>query len=626
MFTPLAMQRATVYLVRDEAPEAALAFGRVGVFEPEYCEDDELVSGELGVNYRERFSSAKSRLDKINTHLGIAPDGTAELVPRLVPLDELESLDMRLQQIWQQCSEREQRMQQIRDELRSIAQLEEAINIFEPLDFDLGMLHSGFRFLDVRIGIVPITEIERLKEAAELIGYTLADFSHADSVAHVLLAGLERDPGELDRILSAASFTEVVIPQDFAAHPKRVRDELVERRERMLREQLEIEEATTRERSELAKDLQDAATMLALASTYARMSETTQQRGGLARVSGWIPRERSSALGGILAEYLGSRFVLEIRDPLPEELSIVPSALRHPRILQPFAALVQNYGIPRYGEVDPTWLFAAAFIAMFGMMFGDIGHGLVIALGGVAARRKLRGFAPFVVAIGASSMVFGLLYGSIFGYEELIHPLWIAPLSDPALMLRLALYWGIGFVMLMLLIHIRNCVRDGAIAEAVFSGTGVAGAVFYLGIIYVAGSWLSAGEIGGIALAAALVPLIIILAYQWRRLEATIGEKIIVTFIEGVETLLGFIANTLSFLRVAAFSLNHVALAIAVFTIANMLGPAGHWITVVLGNIFILVLEGAIVTIQVLRLEYYEGFSRFFSGDGREFRPLTMKT
>jgi V/A-type H+-transporting ATPase subunit I len=73
---------------------------------------------------------------------------------------------------------------------------------------------------------------------------------------------------------------------------------------------------------------------------------------------------------------------------------------------------------------------------------------------------------------------------------------------------------------------------------------------------------------------------------------------------------------------VAAFSLNHVAQFLAVFTIANMMGTAGHWLTVIIGNVFVLVLEGAIVAIQILRLEYYEGFSRFFSGDGREFRPL----
>ena len=85
-------------------------------------------------------------------------------------------------------------------------------------------------------------------------------------------------------------------------------------------------------------------------------------------------------------------------------------------------------------------------------------------------------------------------------------------------------------------------------------------------------------------------------------------------------------SGTLSFLRVAAFSLNHIALAAAVFAIAGMLGSVGHGITVVLGNIFIIVLEGAIVAIQCLRLEYYEGFSRFFSGKGRAFEPLKFET
>jgi V/A-type H+-transporting ATPase subunit I len=87
---------------------------------------------------------------------------------------------------------------------------------------------------------------------------------------------------------------------------------------------------------------------------------------------------------------------------------------------------------------------------------------------------------------------------------------------------------------------------------------------------------------------------------------------------------MSYFANTLSFLRVAAFSLNHAALALAVFALAGTMEAAGHWMVVILGNIFILILEGAIVAIQVLRLEYYEGFSRFFSGDGRAFQPLML--
>jgi V/A-type H+-transporting ATPase subunit I len=99
----------------------------------------------------------------------------------------------------------------------------------------------------------------------------------------------------------------------------------------------------------------------------------------------------------------------------------------------------------------------------------------------------------------------------------------------------------------------------------------------------------------------------------------------VVALIETLETAINLFANTLSFLRVAAFSLNHVALALAVFTIAAGLDAVGHGIAVVLGNVVIVVLEGGIVAIQALRLLYYEGFSRFFAGDGVEFRPLRLE-
>jgi V/A-type H+-transporting ATPase subunit I len=112
-------------------------------------------------------------------------------------------------------------------------------------------------------------------------------------------------------------------------------------------------------------------------------------------------------------------------------------------------------------------------------------------------------------------------------------------------------------------------------------------------------------------------------AWQHNR-GSTFGERLLIVLMEGFETVMAYISNTLSFLRLAAFSLNHVALSIAIFTVANMLHTTGYWLTVVLGNVFILALEGGIVAIQTLRLEYYEGFSRFFGGDGRAFRPLTL--
>ena len=155
-------------------------------------------------------------------------------------------------------------------------------------------------------------------------------------------------------------------------------------------------------------------------------------------------------------------------------------------------------------------------------------------------------------------------------------------------------------------------------------GKGLAGMLFYLGVLFGAWRWVAQGRFGLLETVAVVVPLGAILAYKWHENQIPMGEKILVVLIEGFETVINYVSNTLSFLRVAAFSLNHVALAIAVFTLAGMLDTAGHWITVVLGNVFIIGFEGAIVAIQVLRLEYYEGFSRFFSGDGREFRPITL--
>jgi len=191
-------------------------------------------------------------------------------------------------------------------------------------------------------------------------------------------------------------------------------------------------------------------------------------------------------------------------------------------------------------------------------------------------------------------------------------------------MLTLAFYWGAGFILVATLLTVYNRVTEGRYGEALFGSKGMAGILFYLGLLHSGRRWIDAGVFGALEFAGIAIPLALILGYHWRHYRAPLAERILVVFIEGFETLISYFSNTLSFLRVAAFSLNHVALAIAVFTLANMMQTAGHWITIVLGNVFILVLEGAIVAIQALRLEYYEGFSRFFGGDGHEFRPLTL--
>jgi V/A-type H+-transporting ATPase subunit I len=230
-----------------------------------------------------------------------------------------------------------------------------------------------------------------------------------------------------------------------------------------------------------------------------------------------------------------------------------------------------------------------------------------------------------MVTAGISSMTFGFVYGSIFGYEHVLEALWMPPLSDPLRMLEVALYWGIGFILVANALTLYNLFFEGRVEEALFDTRGIAGTILYLGGIYAGFSWMGSGVFGLKETLAIVVPLAVVMGFKWHHSHGPYGERVLVVVVEGFESVMNYLANTLSFLRVAAFSLNHVALAVAVFTLAGMLDTAGHWITVVLGNVFIIVVEGAIVMIQVLRLEYYEGFSRFFRGDGRAFQPLRLE-
>ena len=100
---------------------------------------------------------------------------------------------------------------------------------------------------------------------------------------------------------------------------------------------------------------------------------------------------------------------------------------------------------------------------------------------------------------------------------------------------------------------------------------------------------------------------------------------IVENIFESIEVLLSYVTNTMSFLRVGAFVLVHAGMMMVVFVLAETAGPIAYWPIVVVGNVIVMVLEALLVAIQVLRLEYYELFSRFYSGEGRPYEPVKLK-
>ncbi len=626
MFKPLPMQYISLKVLTEDVPLVAHLLAENGMFNPETTEAlAEQLPERLGEEYRNVFNQARHRLEKILSRCSLTVPALLESpIFQKLPLAQLDQLNQQLGEIWQQFSALAETLHQLQEQQIAVKQLLETLQKFTALDVDLSIFQSDKHFLNLHIGTVSLIQFSHLREALALAEHFLTVFHQDEKTVYVVIAGPLEQQEQVQGVLEHANFQPLSIPPQFHHHPPQVYAELTTQIEHWQQKIQDLFAQEQRLAQQHRQTLILAHQTLTQAASYVVLTETVRGRGRLALIEGWIPQEALPNLEQLLHRQLQRPLVLTSRQPLPAEYPQVPSVTRHHPWLATYVTLMKNYGTPRYGEFDPTVWFACTFILMFGCMFGDIGHGSVIAGAGWFWKDhpKLKNFTPFLIAAGLSSIGFGFLYGSIFGFEDVLPAFWMSPLHDPELMLTIALYWGMGFILIATLITIFNRWQEGDYLNAWFNHTGIAGVLLYLGGFYAIKQWMSTDNFNLDQQLAVFLPLSLILGYKWHENKMPFAERILVTLIEGLESVLNYLANTLSFLRVAAFSLNHVALAIAVFTLADMVGYPGQGLVIILGNLFIIILEGAIVTIQVLRLEYYEGFSRFFSGDGRAFKPL----
>ncbi|MBK6742875.1 MAG: ATPase [Hydrogenophilales bacterium] len=623
MFRAQPMTRATLWLLASEAPDAALLLARHGTFAP-VDEKREEMPESPAERYREIFLEADSRLNKILEHCG----GTMPPLPDdiVAPnLAELEELNAWLKTLWQTCSATSESEARIEEERKHLTALRETFARLKSLDLDISRLFRHDSLLDARLGQLPSGNVQRLKEALALAGYLLSVFDVHEGLAFAVVAGPRGGAEGMGGVLIQAGWRDLPVPTELQSHPEKVRKFLETETVRLEQSHAAHCQVISDNLARFGERIQHARLSMTLARPLAEASlNGVRGKGQLSVFTGWVPKDKLDDLQQGLDARFHGRYMLETRQPKAVEHNHVPSLLRYPAWLGPFVPLVKSYGIPRYGEFDPALIFAVTYLLLFGAMFGDVGHGGVILMLSVLLYRKLGRGAWLGISAGVVSMGFGLLYGSIFGYEDVLEPVWLSPLHDPIRILTVAILFGVGFIVFTLLANIYNKLNAGHVAEALFDSTGLAGLVFYLGATGSIMGLAGQADFGQLAWGTALLGIVTVAVFKWVETRATLGERALVTAIETLETGINLFANTLSFMRVAAFSLNHVALALAVFTIANGLGTAGHWLTIFLGNVIIIVLEGGIVAIQALRLMYYEGFSRFFSGDGTEFTPLRL--
>ena len=366
----------------------------------------------------------------------------------------------------------------------------------------------------------------------------------------------------------------------------------------------------------------------------------------------------------VIHKATGDRCHLEWNEPdVGRECDEVPVRLDNPRVLAPFQMLVSNFGVPRYGTIDPTPFVMPLYLAMFGLMFADVGQGLVLVALGVlgvtllrtsGARKGSYQLSWLIVWCGLSSVLFGLLFGSFFGLG-LFKPLWFdyhgiiaghhaegSGVSNVFDILAITVYFGISAIALGLLFNWVNIIRQRKWMEWLFDKGGVLGAWMYGGGVYTARylvrhDYRELPSSGGLFLLVGLPAILLFLKEPYHYLQhakaepnskanplLAILDALMHWVVELLEIFSGYLSNTLSFMRVAGLGIAHVCLMISTFALAEMASGIGSILILILGNVLVIALEGLSAGIQALRLSYYEFFTKFFHGTGKLYTPISL--
>lgn len=337
---------------------------------------------------------------------------------------------------------------------------------------------------------------------------------------------------------------------------------------------------------------------------------------------------------------------LVIRSAGQGNIEKTPVKLNNNSFSKPFSMFVEMYGLPSYNGFNPTMLVAVTYTLLFGIMFGDLGQGLIISLVGYFVYRKKGNLLGAILQrVGLSSAFFGLIYGSVFGFEHALDPLYksigfkhkpLEIMDNTMFILLGAIVIGVGIILVSIIINIFIGFKNKNYSEALFGNNGIAGLILFSSLL--AGVAVMMTGKGNLFTAPYIICLIVIplLIMFFReplgcivlgkkfKLESGIGDFFASNFFEVFEFILGYATNTLSFVRIGGFIFSHAGMMSVVMLLSESVAKGASPIVILIGNIFVMGMEGLIVGIQVLRLEFYEVFSRFYDGDGQPFEPVKI--
>lgn len=555
----------------------------------------------------------------------------------------------------------EKRAEEKNEKLTKISETLRESESFSNLQIPYSQLEH-LSFIALRIGRIPAENFENLKESVGEHGVIIP---LGNDNSKILAATSKKGRFALDTELKKAGFVNMEIPESFKGIPEEVL-------ESMKREKIEAEREVAKINEEKKNYAQThSAEIKRLLGVFCVSEQVKDIQNGLEstsmvyRITGWIPASDARIFMKEIDELSEGR--VAIREYLPSEVPAVlsgeekvPVKLTHGKFVAAFERMIFSYGSPLYGAIDPTPFVALFFTFLFGIMFGDFGQGLVILLVGILMLKKIvkiggwNKFAPIFIGVGCSSCVMGLITGEFFGNETVLRPfalfvtglfgtprapiLKVMPSSDPNSIFVIFGIFGVtialGFLInsIGVIVNICNNALCKKWGNVFFGKSGLAGLLFYWYVVAFAISiavfhhspavydWIIIGVT--LFLSAFGEPFERLFNGERPVVENGAGSLVIGGIVELIEVVSNYLSSTISFVRVGAFALAHAVLGFIMEMMSAKCGPVGGIFVLIVGNAIVVVLEGMIVAIQVIRLQYYEFFSKFFNETGTEFKPL----
>lgn len=520
-----------------------------------------------------------------------------------------------------------QEREQILNQVRPIANLE--VNVEEFFHFS---------FMKFRFGSMPRENYHNQRNYLDELDVIYVPVSEEGEIIWLSYFMPVSIGPVIDNVFSALGFERVRISDQVKGMPKltvdKLHDEIRFMQEKIRHEESELNLFLEAEK-ERFETLYNKVIYMSKINEIKNLAAHTRETFFLV---GWIPIEDYRNFEKQVDPM--DEIIFSSEDPDYVVNATPPTILRNRKFFKPFESIITMYGLPSAREMDPTILLTITYVLMFGFMFGDVGQGALIALGGAYMffLRKIQ-FGGVLLYVGVSSFFFGFVYGSVFGSEEILKPLWVSPLHGKDTIntiLYVALAYGALTIIITIIANIINSIRLRRWGKLLFDRNGVAGLMFYGGLVICVILSLVTGKLvfGVTAFIVVIIIPALLLVFKEPLENLLMKREHIMPHEKGIyfveagfdlfETVLGFFSSTVSFVRVGAFALNHAGLSLAVWTLYEMMEGAGGLVVVLLGNALTIGLEGLIVGIQCMRLEYYEMFGRFYIGEGHEFKPVRV--